>query len=79
MCRVLQVTPSGFRTWRRRPFSTRKTEDGHLQLLIEEIFDEHQGRYGAPRIQKQLAADGHHHSVRRIARLMRDLGLHGKT
>lgn len=79
MCRVLQVTPSGFRNWRRRPFSTRKTEDEQLKLLIEDIHGQHKGRYGAPRIQIELAEQGHHHSVRRIARLMRDLGLYGKT
>ena len=79
MCRILQVTPSGFRNWRRRPYSTRKTHDERLKLLIEDIDHQHKGRYGAPRIQKQLAADGHQHSVRRIARLMRDLGLYGKT
>ena len=79
MCRVLEVTPNGFRAWRRRPFSTRKTEDEHLKLLIEDIFDDHKGRYGAPRIQAELAAMGRQHSVRRIGRLMRDLGLYGKV
>ena len=79
MCRVLQVTPSGFRSWRRRLLSTRKVEDGHLKLLIENIYDENKGRYGAPRIQAELAAQGRRHSVRRIARLMRALGLYGKT
>uniref|UniRef100_UPI00403F5697 IS3 family transposase n=1 Tax=Deinococcus sp. VB142 TaxID=3112952 RepID=UPI00403F5697 len=79
MCRVLQVTPSGFRNWRRRPCSTRNIEDEHLKLLIEDIHGQHKGRYGAPRIQIELAEQGHHHSVRRIARLMRDLGLYGKT
>ena len=79
MCRVLRVTPSGFRSWRRRLLSTRKVEDGHLKLLIENIYDENKGRYGAPRIQAELAAQGRRHSVRRIARLMRALGLYGKT
>lgn len=79
MCQVLQVTPSGFRNWRRRPLSPRKTEDERLKLLIEDIYHQHKGRYGAPRIQAELAVRGHHHSVRRIARLMRDLGLYGKT
>ena len=79
MCRVLQVTPSGFRNWRRRPSSTRKNHDERLKLLIENIYDQHKGRYGAPRIQIELAEQGHHHSVRQIARLMRELGLYGKT
>ena len=79
MCRILQVTPSGFRDWRRRPSSTRKIEDERLKRLIEDLHGQHKGRYGAPRIQIELADLGHHHSVRRIARLMRDLGLYGKT
>ena len=57
----------------------RKNHDERLKLLIENIYDQHKGRYGAPRIQIDLAEQGHHHSVRRIARLMRDLGLYGKT
>ncbi|MFC6619097.1 IS3 family transposase [Deinococcus radiophilus] len=79
VCRVLHVTPSGFRNWRRRLASTRKIQDERLKLLIEDIYEQHKGRSGAPRIQAELAAKGHHHSVRRIARLMRDLGLYGKT
>ena len=57
----------------------RKTEDERLKLLIENIHGQHKRRYGAPRIQIELVEQGHHHSVRRIARLMRDLGLYGKT
>lgn len=48
-------------------------------MLIEDIYNKHKGRYGAPRIQAELAAHGRQHSVRRVARLMRDLGLYGKT
>ncbi|WP_353540325.1 IS3 family transposase [Deinococcus xinjiangensis] len=55
----------------RRPSSTRKNHDERLKLLIENIYDQHKGRYGAPRIQIEWAEQGHHHSVRRMARLIR--------
>ena len=74
---ALQVM--GVRSAQDRSFSTRKSEDGHLKLLIGDIYDENKKRYGAPRIQADLTAQGRRHSVRRIARLMRDLGLYGKT
>ncbi|AXH00946.1 transposase (plasmid) [Deinococcus wulumuqiensis] len=54
-------------------------EDEELKNTIQSIYDDHKGRYGAPRIQAELAATGRRHSTKRIARLMGDLGLYGKT
>ena len=79
MCRVLEVTVSGFQSWRRRPLSLQRLEDEELKNTIQSIYDDHKGRYGAPRIQAELAATGRRHSTKRIARLMGDLGLYGKT
>ena len=40
---------------------------------------EFHGRYGAPRIQGELAKEGEHVSRKRVARLMREAGLRAKT
>jgi putative transposase len=50
--------------------------------LIEHIRTTHEaskGRYGAPRIHAQLRRAGHRHGRKRVARLLRAAGLHGRT
>lgn len=79
MCRVLEVTVSGFHTWRRRPPSLRHVQDALLTTRIKEIYREHHGRYGAPRIHATLQREGKLCSEKRVSRLMRSHGLVGKT
>jgi hypothetical protein len=43
MCRVLEVSVSGFSAWKKRPMSSRKREDGVLTEQIVEIFQIHRG------------------------------------
>ena len=54
MCGVLAVSESGFYAWRKRPASRRKREDALLSQEIRQVFDKHQGRYGSPRIHREL-------------------------
>ncbi|MFB9995506.1 IS3 family transposase, partial [Deinococcus oregonensis] len=79
MCRVLNVTASGFHTWRRRPPSARSVQDAVLTLQISEVYQEHHGRYGAPRIHATLQRAGTVCSEKRVSRLMRAQGFAGKT
>ena len=58
MCRVLEVTESGFYTWQRRPPSLRSIQDAVLTTRIKEVYQEHHGRYGAPRIHATLQREG---------------------
>jgi len=78
MCRVLEVSVSGYHSWRRRPKSLHAQQDALLKQRIHEIYDHRKGRYGAPRIQAQLHADGFAVSRQRVARLMRADGLRAK-
>ena len=71
MCGVLGVSESGFYAWRRRPTCRRKQEDAQLSQEIKQVFGVHQGRYGAPRIYKDLHDEGMSYSRKRVARLMR--------
>jgi putative transposase len=50
MCRVLDVSVSGFYAWKRRPLCPRKREDGELATRIEETFVQNRQVYGSPRI-----------------------------
>jgi transposase InsO family protein len=56
--------------------SKRKREDAELTGQIKAVHDESKGRYGAPRVQAELAR---RHSRKRVARLMRTAGIAGKT
>jgi putative transposase len=78
LCTVLGVTRQGFYAWRRRGPSLRQLGDAELARLIVMIYDGSLQTYGAPRIQLELA-DEHdvHVGRKRVARLMRDLGIEG--
>jgi putative transposase len=71
MCRVLDVSESGFYAWRKRLTCQRYREDAQLTQEIHQVFDQHQGRYGSPRIYWELKEQGRKISRKRVARLMR--------
>lgn len=79
MCRVLQVSRSGYYAWLDRPPSARAVEDAKLTRLIQVVHEESRGTYGVPRVQPELAAQGVRVGRRRIARLMRAASLVGVT
>ncbi len=50
MCRLLDVSRSGFYQWLRNPLSNRAVEDQRLLGLIRAAYTASHGIYGAPRI-----------------------------
>jgi len=78
-CRVLDVSRSGYYQWLQAEPSERAMDDAVLAAEIQEIFHEHKGRYGAPRIRRALRRRGVRPSKKRVARLMRAQGLRGHT
>ncbi len=77
MCRLLEVSASGYHGWRDRPASARSQADAALLARIKAIHATSRRTYGAPRIHAELAADGISVGRKRIARLMRAAGLKG--
>src|SRR5262245_28304348 len=77
LCRVLDVSPSGYYAWQRRGLSRRAQQDRALQAQITAIHRQSRGTYGAPRIHADLAARGIQVGRKRVARLLRGLGLQG--
>ena len=77
MCRVLEVSTSGYYAWRRRAPSARCQSDAALTALMREIHEWSRGTYGVPRMVVELKARGHHVNRKRVARLMRTAGLEG--
>ena len=77
LCAAFEVERSGYYEWSAVPASDREQADALLTEQIEAVHEKHKGRYGAPRIQNELADQGSRHSVKRIARLMKAAGLQG--
>lgn len=71
MCRLLDVSRSGFYDWLRNPLSDRALEDQRLLGLIRAAYTASHGVYGAPRIFLDLREAGETCSKHRVARIMR--------
>ncbi len=78
LCRCLAVSRPGFYAWRKRPVSTRAKQDARLSIEIAASHSASRRTYGSPRIERDLRQEGHHVSRKRVARLMRELGLEGR-
>jgi putative transposase len=79
MCRMLGVSASGYYAWRGREPSKRARADEALQREIEAIHERSRTTYGAPRIHAELAARGTRVGRKRVARIMRRVGLEGAS
>jgi len=78
MCKVLDVSPSGYYAWRGRPPSKREMANRELTEKIKIAFKENKEIYGSPRIYKVMRKLGLMCSKNRVARLMQLAGLQGK-
>lgn len=76
MCRVLEVSRSGFYGWLQRGGDTQSSEDRALLVKIKEVFRTSRRTYGSPRVTKELR-EKHKITVnhKRVERLMREAGL----
>jgi putative transposase len=78
MCRVLEVSRSGFHAWVKRAPSARARDDARLTERIREIHALNRRVYGSPRIHAELViADGERVARKRVERLMREAGISG--
>ena len=77
MCRVLDLSRSGFYAWLRRSPSSRTLRDRQLTERIERIHEGSRGTYGAPRVHAELLEEGERIGKKRVARLMRSAGIRG--
>ncbi len=75
MCRVLHVSVAGFYAYLKRPEPWRAVIDDVLMARVHVAFTASGGTYGAPRIERELRAEGLPTSTKRVARLMREAGL----
>ncbi len=75
LCKALEVSESGYYTWKNRKTSQHCREDARLAAEIQQIFLDHRQVYGSPRIHASLKARGMHCSRKRVVRLMQQLGI----
>ena len=78
LCDVLQVSRSGFYVWRGRPPSSRAKSDGKLAIEVAATHKRSKGRYGSPRIHRELRAKGLLVGKKRVERVMQERGLRGR-
>ena len=76
MCKVLEVSRSGFYAWRKRSESERSNRHRELVTEMKTIHSDRDLRnYGSPRMGQELIARGHQVSENTVAKLMRDHGM----
>jgi transposase InsO family protein len=76
LCRCLRVTRSGFHAWQQRPEAAHTKRDRQLKILVRASFVASKGRYGSPRIHRDLLEDHQERvSRKRVIRLMQEDGL----
>ena len=74
LCRVVGASVSGFYAWLRAIPSLRTGADAELRGHIGRIFATRRV-HGSPRVHAEPRREGRRHSRRRVARLMREMGL----
>jgi transposase InsO family protein len=78
MCRIFDVSASGFYAWCNRPPSKRARDDGRLEIEIAAAHKRTRETYGAARLRHDLASHGVKVGVHRIKRICKKLGLRCK-
>ena len=80
MCKVLDVSRSGYYAWRRRPESERTKRRKRITKRIHQIVVKSRRLYGSPKItQIQRREDGERVSQKMVANIMRENELRSRT
>jgi len=77
MCRVLEVSRSGYYAWLKRQESGRARANRGLLVKIRAAHKRSRKTYGSPRVWQELRAAGESCGKNRVARLMRAHGIVG--
>lgn len=79
MCRVLNVSASGYHSWKHGgKLNGKRLTDAQMLALIQAIHVEYKGAYGSPRITKELRGRGFPASKERVERLMQKNDIRAK-
>lgn len=77
MCKVLQVSKSGYYKWLKQASTLSEKEEYRLEIQqkISKSFHESFGTYGSPRVHSDLIEWGYTISQKTVARIMREMDL----
>jgi len=78
MCRILDVSRSGFYDWLKRKPSKRTIDDQQYLKRIKSIHKDVMETYGSPRMHAELTAQGYRVGLGRVERLMSANGIQAK-
>lgn len=79
LCRVLDVTRSGYYHWRSKVAGPRALANQQLLEHIRQVFEQSRQSYGSPRVTRQLRRQQIPCSENRVARLMRHHNIRAKS
>lgn len=81
LCRVLNVSSSGYYDWRDRPQSLRAQRHERIQQSVKQIYDQSHRIYGSVKVAKTLKENPEQETACRntVARCMRELGLKSRV
>ena len=79
VCKVLQVSPSGYHKWLKNKISFRAKENQRIVEMIRFYHTQSKGTYGLPRIYAAIRREGFLVNKKRLARLMRVNNIKAKT
>ncbi len=79
MCRMLEVSASGYYAWEQREPSAREVANTKLLEHIRTLHAKSRQTYGVPRMMVELSEAGEVAGHNRVARLMREAGLVGAS
>lgn len=75
MCRMLEVSRSGYYRWLGADKSARDTRYEEMEVLIKDRYETFEAAYGAPRLTLELNAMGHPCSLNYVANIMKTNGI----
>ena len=79
MCRLVNVSRSGYYAWLKRPVSQRTQQRIRVSDAVEATFIGFKKRYGAPRITVELNAQGIACCENHVAQLLQEKGLQARN
>lgn len=79
MCKVLNVSRSGYHNYVKRRYSRRENDEIIILEKIKEIHKNSRGLYGSPRIYQELRKRGLKINKKRVVRIMQKYGIRAKT
>lgn len=78
-CRLLQVTRQGYYAYAKNPEGRRASAERTFVEHVERTFVAAKGRYGSPRVRRELRRKGIFASKRRVERALRGLNLRARA